>query len=236
MVASGQALEPSRRGRFGTNKMIEMIVSSFIVGVLVAIPPGTVTVTAAQKTLLYGLKSSLIFTFGSCLSDIIYILIVFLGLAPLFNHSILFKVSFWYFSSIILFYFGYDSLRTIRKKADLSNIPMDQKTLFKDFLSGVLITLSNPMTIAGWLVIAGSFFTHWKVEWPSIHSYGLFSISFIMLGVLCWFIPLLFIISKVRDLLNTKVIKSLILISAIFFFGVGLFSIFSATDLILINQ
>ncbi len=215
--------------------MIEMMVASFIVGVLVAIPPGTVTVVAAQKTLLYGFKSSLIFTIGSCLSDIFYIIVVFLGFAPLFNHSDLFKISFWYFSGILLFYFGYDTLRTLRRKADLSDITLEQKTLFKDFLSGILVTLSNPLTIAGWLVIAGSFFTHWKEEWPSIHSYGLLSILFIMLGVLGWFIPLLLIIHKVKNLLNTKTIKGLILVSAVFFFGVGLFSFFSATNLILIN-
>ena len=53
--------------------MLEMIFSAFLVGFLVAIPPGTVTVAAAQKSISYGFRSGIAFTFGSCISDILYI-------------------------------------------------------------------------------------------------------------------------------------------------------------------
>ncbi len=212
--------------------MLEMIISSFIVGFLVAVPPGAVTVVAAQKSILYGFKDSMFFTIGSCLSDIFYILIVLFGIAPLFADGILFKIIFWYFSSILLFYFGFDAFRAFKKKIAFSNNPGGHKTLIKNIVSGILITLSNPMTIAGWLVIAGGFFTHWKASWPSIQHYGIFSIIFMMFGVLCWFIPLLFVISKVKYILNNTIIKGFVLLSGLFFISVGLFSFFSATNLI----
>jgi threonine/homoserine/homoserine lactone efflux protein len=104
--------------------MIEMIISSFIVGFLVAVPPGTVTVVAAQKSILYGFKESMVFTIGSCLSDIFYILIVLFGIAPLFAESSLFKIIFWYFSSILLFYFGFDAFRALKKKIAFFNNPI----------------------------------------------------------------------------------------------------------------
>jgi len=213
--------------------MIEMMVSSFIVGFLVAIPPGTVTVVAAQKSILYGFKNSMVFTFGSCISDIFYILIVFFGVAPLFNHSIFLKIIFWYFSSILLFYFGYDAIRALRNRTIYSSSKMNQREITGNILAGVLVTLTNPMTIAGWMVIAGGFFTHWHQEWPSIQRYGIFSIIWIMLGVLCWFIPMLFFVSKVKSFLNSNAIKGLILISGIFFMGLGFFSFFSASKLVL---
>ena len=213
--------------------MLEMIISSFIVGFLVAIPPGTLTVVAAQKSILYGFRSSMFFTAGSCISDIFHILIVFFGVAPLLDNSDLFKIFFWYFSSGLLFYFGYDSLLVLKNKNDSGSAPATRKTIAKDILSGIGITLSNPMSITGWLVIAGGYFTHWKDDWPSIHQYGLFSILFIMIGVLFWFVPLMYFISKVKHLVNSSVMKGFVLVSGVFFVCVGLFSIFSATQLLL---
>lgn len=213
--------------------MIEMIFASFLVGFLVAIPPGAVTVVAAQKSILYGFRDSLLFTFGSCLSDIFYIFVVFFGVSPIFENNVLLKIVFWYLSSILLFYFGYDAIRNIRKKDLLSLPKTDPKTISNNILSGVLVTLSNPMTIAGWVVIAGGFFTHWSGGWPSIHQYGILSIIIMMAGVLAWFIPLLFAISKAKILLNDKIIKGFLAMSILFFLGIGIFSSFSATKLLI---
>ena len=213
--------------------MLEMIFSAFVVGFLVAIPPGTVTVAAAQKSISYGFKNSIAFTFGSCLSDILYILIVFYGFAPLISDNTSYKIIFWLLSGILLFYFGIDALRTLKRNIVFSEDAISRKQYFKDITSGVGITLSNPMTIAGWLVIAGGFFTHWKVEWPPFQNYGLFSIVFMMIGVLCWFVPLLYIISKAKNVLNHVFLKLFSLVSGLFFISIALFSTYSAINLIL---
>jgi len=194
--------------------MLEMIFSAFVVGFLVAIPPGTVTVAAAQKSISYGFKNSIAFTFGSCLSDILYILIVFYGFAPLISDNTSYKIIFWFFSGILLFYFGIDALRTLKRNIAFAEDTISHKQYLKDIFSGVGITLSNPMTIAGWLVIAGGFFTHWKVVWPPIQNYGIFSIVFMMIGVLCWFVPLLYIISKAKNFLNHVFLKLFSLVAA----------------------
>lgn len=212
--------------------MLEMILSAFVVGFLVAIPPGTVTVAAAQKSISYGFKNSIAFTFGSCLSDILYILVVFYGFAPLISNSNLYKIIFWFFSGILLFYFGIDALKTLKKNIAFTQTTMDHKQYIKDVLSGIGITLSNPMTIAGWVVIAGGFFTHWKMEWPPVQRYGIFSIVFMMIGVLCWFVPLLYILSKVKNALNHVFLKLFSLVSGLFFISIALFSVFSAIQLI----
>jgi threonine/homoserine/homoserine lactone efflux protein len=213
--------------------MIEMIISAFIVGFMVAIPPGAVTVVAAQKSILHGFKSSLYFTIGSCLSDIFYILVVFFGVAPLINNSIPFKIAFWFLSSLLLFYFGFDSFRALRENIAFSNHPRPQSLLRKDIFSGIGITLSNPMTIAGWVVIAGGFFTHWKTHWPPINHYGLFSIVVMMIGVLCWFVPLIFIISRSKRFISNRFLKVFVMLSGFFFIAVGFYSIFSALQLVL---
>ena len=210
-----------------------MILSAFLVGFIVSIPPGTVTIVAAQKSISYGFKNSVAFTVGSCLSDILYILIIFFGFAPLINNSNTYKIIFWLLSGIILLYFGIDTFRILKRNIKFQNSTNSHKQYLKNVLSGIGITLLNPMTIAGWLVIAGGFFTHWKVDWPSIHIYGIFSIGFMVIGVLFWFIPLLYIISRVRNVLNHMCIKIFSLMSGLFFISLALFSIYSAFNLLL---
>ena len=210
-----------------------MILSAFLVGFIVSIPPGTVTIVAAQKSIFYGFKNSVAFTVGSCLSDILYILIIFFGFAPLINNSNTYKIIFWLLSGIILLYFGIDTFRILKRNIKFQNSTNSHKQYLKDALSGIGITLLNPMTIAGWLVMAGGFFTHWKVDWPSINNYGIFSIVFMMIGVLFWFIPLLYIISRVRNVLNHMCIKIFSLMSGLFFISLALFSVYSAFNLLL---
>ena len=142
----GQTANPTREpGRYkkGCFKMLEMILASFIVGLLVAIPPGTVTVIAAQKSILYGFRNSLFFTFGSCISDVFYIIVVFFGISPLFENHALLKVLFWYFSSILLLYFGYDAFRAFKERTAFSYTQANHKSMFNNIISGVLVTLSK---------------------------------------------------------------------------------------------
>jgi threonine/homoserine/homoserine lactone efflux protein len=216
--------------------MHEMMFSAFVVGFLVAIPPGTVTVAAAQKSISYGFRNSVAFTFGSCISDLLYILIVFYGFAPFISSNHSYKIIFWFLSGMLLFYFGIDALKAVKRSVAFSAAPDDRKQYIKDILSGVAITLSNPMTVAGWLIIAGGFFTHWKPEWPSIHNYGLLSILSMMIGVLFWFIPLLYTISRLKNVLNHMFIKSFMLVSGLFFISIALFSAYSAFNLLLTNH
>ena len=211
-----------------------MILSAFLVGFIVSIPPGTVTIAAAQKSISYGFKNSVAFTLGSCLSDILYILIVFFGFAPLITNSNTYKIIFWLLSGIILLYFGIDAFRIIKRNLSFENSSnYSHKKYLKDIFSGIGITLLNPMTIAGWLVIAGGFFTHWKVDWPSIHNYGIFSIVFMMIGVLFWFIPLLYIISRVKNVFNHMIVKVFSIMSGLFFISIAIFSTYSAFKLLL---
>ena len=57
---------------------IDFIISAFVLGIVVAIPPGSVTIIACQRALQIGFRNSLYFTFGSCLSDIFYLTLVYI--------------------------------------------------------------------------------------------------------------------------------------------------------------
>ncbi len=207
--------------------------SAFILGVIVAIPPGAVTVVACQRALQHGFKNSLLFTTGSCISDIFYIILVYYGLTGfVYNDS--YKIVLWVVCGLLLVLIGMTTATAIyrddiHKKTDKALV--QPKPLFT-FVSGIFITLTNPLTILGWIAIAGNFFLIWNSRYPLSKNYSVITIVIIMIGVLVWFLPLIFIVSKLKKVINLRLQKYLIALSGICLMVFGCVSIYSALKLL----
>jgi cytochrome c biogenesis protein CcdA len=72
------------------------------------------------------------------------------------------------------------------------------------------------MTIVGWIVVAGNFYLIWNEKYPGMRDHGIITISVIMLGVLIYFIPLTYIVSRLGKMLKENFINILILVGNIF--------------------
>lgn len=93
--------------------IIEYIISAVILGIVVAIPPGSVTIVSCQRALQFGFRNSLFFIFGSSLSDIFYIALVYYGIAKVIADNQMYKIILWIMCGIILIvmlYFRKDAL------------------------------------------------------------------------------------------------------------------------------
>lgn len=208
---------------------LEYLVSAVFLGFVVAVPPGAVTIVACQRALQYGFRSSAIFTLGSCLSDIFYITLVYLGVANLISNNPYLKIALWVVCGIILIVLGVSSINSIRKNQGIEeNKPGFQSNPLATFISGIVITLSNPLTIVGWIVVAGNFFLIWNHNFPNYRNYGIVTVSFIMVGVLIWFVPLIFIVSKLKKKINDPLKKWLILLSNLCLIMFGFISLYYA--------
>jgi len=201
--------------------LIEYLVSAVILGFVVAIPPGSVTVVAGLRAIQCGFKNSLVFTCGSSLADIFYLLLVYYGFANIISGNQTFKIVFGIICAGILIIFGVTSLLSARNTQSnkLGNFQINP---LATFISGILVTLTNPMTIAGWIGIAGNFFSLWNKDFPPSKNMGVVTIVLIMAGVLIWFVPLLFIISRFKKIINEKLKMYLIMISGIFLIAFGI--------------
>jgi L-lysine exporter family protein LysE/ArgO len=194
--------------------LIEYMLSAVLLGIVVAVPPGAVTVIACQRALQYGFRNSVYFTLGSCLSDIFYITLVYFGVANLISNNPYLKITLWLVCGIILIVLGASSINSIRKTRGIEEEnPGFQSNPLATFISGIVITLSNPLTIVGWIVVAGNFFLIWHHKIPNYKNYGIITVVLIMAGVLIWFFPLVFIVSKLKKRINDPLKKWLILFS-----------------------
>jgi threonine/homoserine/homoserine lactone efflux protein len=213
--------------------LIEYLLSAVLLGIVVAVPPGAVTIIACQRALQYGFRNSAIFTLGSCLSDIFYITLVYMGVANLISDNPYLKIALWIVCGILLIILGISSIKAIKKnqgiEEDKSGFPSNP---LATFISGIVITLSNPLTIVGWIVVAGNFFLIWNHKFSSYRNYEIVSVSFIMLGVLIWFVPLIFIVSKLRRIINDPLKKWLILFSNLCLILFGFMALYYAVKTI----
>ncbi len=209
--------------------LLEYFLSAFALGVIVAIPPGSVTVIACQRAMQYGFGNSLVFTAGSRLSDIFYISLVYYGLTN-FVHSDRNKMILWIVCGLLLLVVGAMTIRGLKDHdtAGGAGETMLQSRPVFTFVSGILITLTNPVTILGWLAIAGNFFLLWRGRLPAAVEYGPAVIAVIIAGVLAWFVPLTFAVSRVGKLLNVKLQKFLIAFSGACLIVFGSVSLYSA--------
>ncbi len=209
--------------------IIEFFLSAFVLGVIVAIPPGSVTVISCQRAIQYGFRNSLIFTIGSSLADIFYICLVYFGLANFIKDDG-YKLALWLVCGLLLVLIGIMTVVSSRSDTgdDADGAAMLQSRPWVTFISGIVVTLTNPMTIIGWIAIAGNFFIIWKDRVPGTAGFLALSIVVIMAGVLTWFIPLIYAASRIHRIMNRKFQKYLVVIAGSCLIIFGIISLVSA--------
>ncbi len=208
---------------------VNYFISAFVLGVIVAIPPGSVTVIACQRAIQYGFRNSLIFTVGSSLADILYICLVYFGLAN-FIHDGPKRIALMVLCGLLLILIGGVTMASAgtangeepKGATDLQSRPL------VTFASGIAVTLTNPMTIIGWMAIAGNFFILWKDRVPGSAGFAIATVAAIMAGVLAWFVPLIYGASRLHRLINRSFQRYLILFSGLCLIVFGVISLVSA--------
>ena len=185
--------------------LVKYLLSAVALGFVVAIPPGSVTVIACQRSLLFGFRNSIFFTCGSCISDIFYLILVFFGVSNFIASNVFLRICLGFSCGIILIALGGMTIVSINKGDVAPTSVAFQKKRLVTFLSGIMVTLTNPMTIIGWIAIAGNFLLIWKKKYPAADRHIFLTILFIMTGVLIWFVPLTFTVSKLRKVLSKKI-------------------------------
>ncbi|MBP7737567.1 MAG: LysE family transporter [Spirochaetes bacterium] len=209
--------------------MINYFISAFVLGVIVAIPPGSVTVIACQRAIQYGFRNSLIFTIGSSLADILYICLVYFGLTN-FIHDDANRLALIVLCGILLILIGGITVASARAGSggEAREASKLQSRPLVTFASGIAVTLTNPMTIIGWIAIAGNFFILWRDRVPGSAGFAVVTVVMIMAGVLAWFIPLIYGASRLHRIINPSVQRYLIAISGFCLIIFGLISLVSA--------
>jgi chemosensory pili system protein ChpE len=197
---------------------LEVILIGVTMGLAFAAPPGVVTTETLRRGMRGGFAHALSVQLGSLIGDASYAVIALAGLAAILQAPLA-QMLVGGAGTLFLLYLAFQSMRA--RTADAAFAETSGGNYGKSFLSGMLLSLTNPWATAFWISLGGSFLAlgiESGADLPWVFA------SF-MAGALVWSIVLSALIGKARHLLSPKLFSGVSilcgLLLAAFALGVG---------------
>ncbi len=199
-------------------KMMESMISYIFLGLSLAAPIGPVNAAQIDKGIKNGFLHSWLLGIGAMAADGLYMLLVYLGVVHLL--SIGFVKSFlWFFGCFVLTYTGIESM--IAANQPISGLMRNKEKLSKSFLTGFLMSLTNPLTILFWLGVYGSVLAK-TAESVGPQQFLLYSLA-IFIGVALWDFSMAAVSSSFGKLLTNRLILFISRLSGLSLVGFGIY-------------
>lgn len=133
--------------------LMDSILYYIALGLSLAAPIGPVNAAVINRGLRYGFRHAWVLSLGSLLGDVFFIILVYFGVAKLANIPIV-QTFLWLFGAFVLIYTGIEGVMT--KTSTISRSSKDNNSMFRSFMTGLLMSIMNPLSIIFWLGIYGS--------------------------------------------------------------------------------
>lgn len=207
---------------------MSIFLSYVILGLSLSAPIGPINAAQLDRGIKKGFWHSWLFGLGAVLADILYMVLVYLGVVHFLSTPFM-QTFLWLFGAFVLIYTGIESLINAGK-VNISTKKKDE-SLIANLFSGFIMSLSNPMTILFWLGIYGSVL----VKTASDHGKSdLFWFSTaIIIGVLIWDLTMAGVSSIFRKLLSTRAITLISVLSGLSLIIFGIYFGIRALKLLL---
>jgi L-lysine exporter family protein LysE/ArgO len=195
------------------------LITYFLLGISLAAPIGPVNAAQLDTGIKHGFFSAWVFGLGALLADVIYMLLVYLGVIKFIDMEFT-KTFLWFFGCFVLTYTGIESL--IKKEEfNLKSEQRGRQVLSKSFFSGFLISISNPLTILFWLGIYGSVLaqTASKFTHDQLLLYSCAMIS----GILSWDFTMASLASLAKNIFHKGFLKLISAASSLSMIGFGIY-------------
>ncbi len=186
---------------------MSVFLSYILLGLSLAAPIGPINAAQLDTGIKNGFWHAWILGWGAILADAIYMALVYFGVVHFLEMPFM-KTFLWLFGFFVLTYTGIETVLSAGK------LDVDQRDAkdshFSSFLSGFLMSISNPLTILFWLGIYGSVLANAADKYDIQHL--LLYSSAIFLGIFCWDVTMAIVSSSFRRFLTKPI---LVLISGL---------------------
>lgn len=213
--------------------MAAMLLAAFVIGVVVAVPPGPVTIATGQRAVTGGFWPAFVFNLGSITSDALYAFAVYGGLAALLAQSALLRLALWTLGGAWLCWLGLEAIRARANLTGGAGSTALSAPGWRNYRDGLLITLFNPLTIVGWIALAGSFFARWETAWPPLETAGALAVMAMLAGSLAWVVVLALALSAARRWVSPRAVRIVSAASGAALIGYGLSAWWTALQALL---
>src|SRR5690606_8887588 len=200
-------------------------------GLSLSAPIGPINAAQLDAGIKKGFWHSWLLGLGAMTADIVYMLMVYMGIVHFINIPFM-QAFLWLFGSFVLIYTGVESLMGIEQVAEESKRKTGD-TRLKSFISGFLLSLSNPLTILFWLGIYGSVLVETASKY-NIEQLIVYSLA-IIFGIFIWDVTMAGIASFARKWFTARTLKGISILSGLSLIGIGLYFGYKAVDLLFLS-
>ncbi|MBU8785954.1 LysE family translocator [Bacillus glycinifermentans] len=180
--------------------MLNIFLSYVFLGLSLAAPVGPVNAAQIDRGMKGGFFHAWLFGLGAVTADVLYMALIYFGVAQFLTAPFL-KTFLWLFGFFVLTYTGIESLAKA-KEVSLMRGRRETESYRKSFLSGLVISLSNPLSIMFWLGIYGSILA------KTIETYASYQLllcsSGILIGLFLWDLAMSFVAGTFRTYLSPR--------------------------------
>lgn len=197
---------------------MELFTQGMIFGLAIAAPVGPIGILTIRRTLVGGLLVGLLSGLGAATADAIYGTVAVLGLTAVSAFLIQHQPTLQLIGGAFLLYLG---IQTIRKPVNNSQLIIDnsQLKIFPAFLSTLLLTLSNPVTILSFTAVFAGFGLGSQADGEGS---GFMLVVGVFLGSALWWLLLTGMVTAVRGKLNDSAFRAINLASGLLLIGFAL--------------
>ncbi|MGB8648121.1 MAG: LysE family transporter [Anaerolineae bacterium] len=193
--------------------MLQLLIMGMTMGLAFAAPPGIVTAETFRRGVRGGFGHALSVQLGSLIGDASYALMAFVGLATLVQGRVAQEVV-GTLGALFLLYLAWQSFRT----GSLEMVIAGETGGYREaFVSGMLLSLTNPWAIAFWVSFGGSLVA---IGLRTADDLPLLFASF-MLGSLLWSFVLAGLIERGRRLLSPRLFRIVSILCGLLLAGFG---------------
>jgi threonine/homoserine/homoserine lactone efflux protein len=182
------------------DQTIYIILKGILIGVLVSAPMGPIGALCIQRTLNKGRWHGFATGVGAMLSDVIYAIMVGMGMSYILDFISQYETAIQIVGSILLFGFGVMLFRSNPIKS-FQEQRKNITTYTQDFITAFFITLSNPLIIFLFIALFARLNYYNGNFTISQHVLGFGSIA---AGAMLWWLLVTFLFGKLRQRFNLR--------------------------------
>ncbi|MBU1031418.1 LysE family transporter [Patescibacteria group bacterium] len=173
------------------------ILKSTLIGISIGAIPGIIFFEILRRTLTKGFLSGFLLSIGEFLGNFLVLLLIYFGFSQLFTLKLT-NVLLYLIGSLILGYIGIIAFKLTKENIEQS---YKQKVVDRSSLvAGFLIAITNPVAIALWLSLVGSYIQ--KLSKTS----AVINIFFLAFGLVIFYFAMVTVVNLTKRKIPTKYI------------------------------
>jgi threonine/homoserine/homoserine lactone efflux protein len=179
-----------------------LLLKAAIIGLSIAAPVGPIGLLCMQRTLTDGPKAGFVCGLGAATADGVYGIIGALGLTTLTQFFTSAATPLSIFGATFLIWIGVKLLKE-KSQAQSSTISAN-RSYFKSFLSTLLLTLANPLTILSFVAVFSALSTR-----GLNYDNAITMVVGVFLGSAIWWLLLAGGVSVIRHKINAHIMQKI---------------------------